>query len=301
MELTKEFIESNKLSEEQVTAISGFGKTFSDNLVADTKKEYDGLANKNAEAIISDVSKGYAEITGVERNEGEKFKDYFTRGWSTYSKTEKEKLATATAEYEAKVKDFKGDEATASELAKAKEALDELKRSTADFDKFKADAEKYGALSESHGKLKLEVSFGQVKPVFPESVNTFEAEAKWNEFKANILKDNTIEIVEGEAIVISKENEYKQEKLKDLVAKDTVLSALLEGRNQKGLNGKEVEMSKVDGLPFDVPADAKTDAKTRTKAIREQLAKEGVGQTDTAYSKKFAEYNSKIMKQQTAA
>ena len=48
MELTKEFIESNKLSEDQVTAISGFGKTFYDNLVADTKKEYDGLANKNA-------------------------------------------------------------------------------------------------------------------------------------------------------------------------------------------------------------------------------------------------------------
>ena len=238
MELTKEFIESNKLDESQAKAVSEFGKTFSDNLVADTKKEYDGLANKNAEAIISDVSKGYAEITGVERNEGEKFKDYFTRGWGSYSKTEKDKLATATAEYEAKVKDFKGDEATKGELIKAQEALDTLKQATADFDKYKEEAEKYTALSESHGKLKLEVSFGQVKPVFPESVNTFEADAKWNEFKANILKDNTIEIVEGEAIVISKENKYKTEKLKDLVAKDTVLSALLEGRKQEGTGAK---------------------------------------------------------------
>lgn len=298
IEITEEFAKEHNLTTEQVAAVTTFGNEYGDSLVADTKKEYDGLANKNAEAIISDVSKGYATITGIERNEGEKFKDYFTRGWDSFSKTEKEKLATATADYEAKVKDFKGDEATANELIKAKEALDALKLSTVDFDKYKEDSEKYTTLSESNDKLKLEVSFGQVKPVFPETVNTFEADKKWQDFKANILKDNTIELVDGEATVISKENEFKTEKLKDLVAKDETLSALLQGRKQEGTGAKQGKLQKIEGIPFEIPEGA--DGNTIQKAIETHLVEKGLAYESREFSIQFGKLYDKIREQKNA-
>jgi hypothetical protein len=297
MELSKEFIESNKLDENQVKAVSEFAKTYTDGLIADTKKEYDGKASTDADKILDGAATSIGEKFGITRDQGEKIADFVSRVSAKASEGLKTDLDKAKQEYADKIKDFKGDDATKEELQKAKDELDEAKKKLADFDKYKETAEKYETLSESNSKLKLEVSFGQVKPVFPDNVNPFEADVKWKEFKSNILKDNTIELVDGEPMVISNENQYKQEKLKDLVAKDPVISALLQGRKQEGPGGKQTELQKIEGVPFDVPKGA--DGKATATLIRDYLAKEGIDKMSPAYATKFAELNRKI-KQETA-
>lgn len=146
--------------------------------------------------------------------------------------------------------------------------------------------------------MKIMTAFSDVKPAFPDTVNSYEADAKWNEFKSNVLKDWNIEMVDGEAIAISKENKHKQQKLKEMVAKDENISDLLKGRQQKGPNGNPADLVTIEGVPFKVPNGA-TSAE-RSKLIRDYLTKEGISTTDASYASKFAELNKKIKEQQTA-
>lgn len=301
MELDKDFIETNKLSEDQVKAVSGYGKTYSDNLIADTKKTYDGKANADAEAILNGAAGKIAEITSIARNQGEKMGEFISRSWGEFSKEGQTKLEKAQKDYEDKIKDFKGDDATREELEKARLKLDDTLKKYADYDTLKETADKYNPLLESNNSMKMEVSFGQVKPSFPDTVNEYEAAAKWAEFKSGVLKTHTIELVDGVAMAVDKENVHKVTKLKDLIAKDESINKLLEGRQQKGSNANQSKLSKVEGVPFDVPENALADAKIRSQIIKEHLTKAGVGVTDSNYSKKFTELNNKIMKQKNAA
>ena len=67
----------------------------------------------------------------------------------------------------------------------------------------------------------------------------------------------------GEPVAVSKENQYKQTKLEDLVKKDDELQKLLEGRKQTGTGGRTEDLETVEGVPFKVPKDA--DAKKRVQ------------------------------------
>ena len=69
------------------------------------------------------------------------------------------------------------------ELAEAKTTFDELQKKTADYDTLKEQAEKADTLGEELSGLKLSVAFDSVKPKFADSVNEYEAKAKWDEFK----------------------------------------------------------------------------------------------------------------------
>lgn len=298
MEITKEVIEAQKFTEDQVTAINEFGKTHTDNLIAETKKEYDGKANEQANAIFDDVSVKIKEFTSVERDKGEKMADYYLRAWTDHSKTGMSELEKSKADYDKKIADFKGDDETKEALEKSKSLYDELQKKTADYDKLKETAEKYDPLNEKFSGMKLEVAFGNVKPSFHKDVNSYEADAKWNEFKATILKDGTIELVEGEAIVVNKENPHKTEKLKDLVDKDETLKNLIEGRKQEGTGAKETKLINIDGVPFEVPQNA--DAKQRQEAIQKYLLTKEIGTTHSRYAEEFGKYNAIIMKQQIA-
>ena len=141
MEISKEIIEAQKLTDDQVTAINAFGKTHTDGLVAETKKEYDGKANTDAEAILGGAADKIAEITGLKRESGQKIGDYIGKSWDFYSTAEKTANDKLKLEYETKIADFKGDESTKNELDKTKVLLDDLMKKTADYDTLKETAD----------------------------------------------------------------------------------------------------------------------------------------------------------------
>jgi hypothetical protein len=291
MELTPEVIEAAKLSPEQVTAV----KTFGENHVADIKKGFDDKANKDAEGILTGVADYLQKKTGVAepRQQGEKYADYLTRISDKFLESKSQTLEQVKAEYEAKVKDFKGDDLLKADLDKAKADYDALQKKYADYDDILAKASKYEPLEKEHESLKLNTAFTMVKPAFPEAVNQYEAAAKWKEFVDKVLEKNTIQIVEGEPVAIDKENQHKQKKLKDLVAADETITALVAGRQQAGLGAKEVSTETIEGVPFAVPKEHTTIE--RSKLIREYLTKEGLNPASSEYSNRFADLNNKIL------
>lgn len=259
-----------------------------ENKVADLKKEFEGTANTNAEKILDGAATKVAEVTGVVRNQGEKVADYVIRANAEFKKG----LEGKKAEYDQKLKEFDGSAGQKEELERMKNELDVAKQTLADYDTVKEKAGKYDETVEQLSGLKLQVAFQSVKPTFPDTVNPYEAKAKWDEFIGGVKEKYTIELVEGEAVCKDKDNEYKTVKLKDLVDKDENLTKLMQGRRQEGTGGKQVDMTKIDGVPFDVPKGISSEE--RSKLIREHLAKDGVGLTHKDYSSKFDELNTKI-------
>ena len=298
LEFTEDFVKEQGLSPEQVTAIAENANTWHDSQVVELKGTFEGEANKNAEAILNGAAGKIATTTSVSRKEGEKIADYISRAWEGFSSAEKAGLATVKADYEAKLKDFDGDAGTKQELQTTKEALDALQIKTANYDDIAPYKEKYEALETEHGTMKEKVVFGNVKPVFPDTANEYEATAKWKDFVNSVKKDYKVELVDGESVAIDKENPHKTIKIKDLLAKNEEITALLAGRAQNGPNGKPVSKTVVEGIPFEVPSDLSS--KDRASLIRTELLKTGLNIMSKEYSVKFAEYNDKIRKQQTA-
>ena len=90
MEFSAEFITENGLTAEQVTAVTG---QFTNEFIPNLKKEYDGVANTNAEGILSGASKYAKEKLGFEldRDQGEKYGDYLKRALdSKFSSTQQQ-------------------------------------------------------------------------------------------------------------------------------------------------------------------------------------------------------------------
>lgn len=297
MEITKELQESQKLSDEQVTAINAFGKTHTDGLIADTKKEYDGKANADAEAILNGAADKIKETTGVERAQGQKMGDYIGEAWNGFSASKTAELDESKAEYEAKIKDFKGDDATKAELQKAQKSLDDAQKKYADYDALKELADKLNPLQKEHNAMTKRVAYGGVKPNFPDTVNAYEADAKWNEFISKVEKEYTIDFDGDKPIAVSKENKHKIIDLKDLVAKDETLTSLSKGRQQGGTGAKESNIT-IEGVPFDVPENAT--GQQKQEVIRTYLLTKGIAVTSPEYASAYGKYNDLIKKQQTA-
>ena len=75
--------------------------------------------------------------------------------------------------------------------------MDSALQKYADYDDLKAKAEKADGYEKELSGLKLDVAFGKVKPTFPDTVNSYEAKYKWEEFTKKVLADNEIQIVDG--------------------------------------------------------------------------------------------------------
>lgn len=291
--LTEEIQKQHNITPEQVAAL----KPLYDNDIATKQKDWDSKANTNAENILAGAAKYAQTKFGVteERQQGEKYGDYLNRIADKGLEAKKAEVESAKAEYAQKLKDFKGDEATKAELDAAKAELDKAKQTLANYDEIKGKAEKFDEANEKLNGLKLEVAFNGVKPNFPETVNKYEADAKWGDFKKEILAKYNIELVDGVPMAIDKENQYKQAKLSDLVSGDKTLEELTKGRQQTGTGARTTgTVIKVEGLPFEIPDNAKTDPKERQKVIKEQLEKEGITPMHQDYAAKFADYNRKI-------
>lgn len=302
MELTKEVIEAQGLSTDQVTAINTEFKTGYDSGMTTLKTEYEGAANKNAEGILSGAAKKVTAITGVERNQGEQYGDFIDRSWVDFSGKEQKELSDTKASYESKIKDFKGDETVLKELGEFKEANKVLKGKEAEWDKvINSGVQKnYEDLLVKNTSLNQSVAFGSVKPSFDKDANVFEVDAKWKGFISATMEKNDIVMHEGVAYAVNKENDLIKTKLEDLVKENEEITSLVNGRQQDPLKTKQANLKDVDGISFKVPKDATT--AELGALVQEQLSKDGVANTDANYGTQFqAMYNKAKAGQKTAA
>ena len=293
-----EFINEEKQTELGLTPeqVAGMQPLYESH-VADLKGGWDGVANKNAEGIINGAISPIIKETGINRNDGEKAADYLTRVGTSFLSGKTAELDRVKAEYEGKIKGVNGSETLSAEYEAMKIKHDEVLQKYSNYDELSEKAAKADEYGTQLNTMKLEVAFGNVKPSFPDTVNKYEAVAKWNELKAAILETNTIELVDGVAMAVDKENPHKVAKLQDLVDKNEGIANLIQGRQQGGTGAKEASKVTIEGVPFEVPANATSE--DRNKLIKEYLLKQGVSLISAEYSKKFSEYNTIIL-QKTA-
>jgi len=293
MEFTKEQITEIGLSDEQAGKLKAVTETHE----ADLKKTWDGLANSNAEKIIQGAADKVETITGIKREPAQKLGDYLTSASENYFKGQKSALQQKEAELEKKIKEGGGDPALKAQLEKVSGELDNLKKKEAQFADYEKNDYKGKLLETEKNMTAMErkVAYASVKPAFPDTVNKYEADAKWKEFQESTSKTHNIKLNdEGEPVAIDKANEYKIVKLSDLVLADKTISELTKSRKVVGLGSGEKQNIKVEGVPFEIPD--KATSEERNKAIKEYLT--GTLQlavTSQEYAKKFAEFNSKLL------
>ncbi len=301
MELSKEFVTEHKLSDEQVKAVTEYGKTVLSTEKTKIEDEWKDKAHKDAQGILSGAAESVEKLTGIKRKDSEKIADYFGRSGSefvsTSVSTKQAELDKLKVDYEEKIKGVDGNKLK-EEYDKMKAERADIIAKFADYDTVKEKASKADELGVELSGLKLEVAYSKVKPSFPDTVNAFEAAAKWDIFKKAVEAEYTIELLNGEAIAVSKKNSLDTKKLADLVAKDETLQALTKGRQQNGSGSKQAEKRTVDGLPFEVPVNAET--KDYAQLIRDQLAKENIKTADTNYPAQFKKYMDLIKQQKDA-
>jgi len=291
MEFTQEFIESNGLSEEQVTAVTGFVQT---EIVPTIKKEYDGKANENAEGILSGASKYAKEKFGVEdeREQGEKWGDYLIRISDSALTSKTQKLLDREKELEDKLKNFKGSDELKGKYEEALKKNDDLLKQVAELEPLKGFDEKYKQATEKLTLMQKEVAYNSIKPSFPDTINKYEADAKWGEWKRGIEEKYNIELIEGKPYAIDKENEHKKYTLSTLLEQDTNIADLLKGRQQNGLGSNPADLTEVEGVPFKVPKNATSEE--LSNLVREHVLKELGSLTHKDYAKKFQELYLKV-------
>jgi hypothetical protein len=298
MKLTEQLITDLELGEEVVAKIEAYGA----DQIADAKKEFEGTANENAQKIIDGAARMTMEKFGlnVERQQGEKLGDFLTRLSEQAVSTKQAEVDQLKADYEDKLKNVKGADDIKALNEQLKQDLDKVKQRYADYDDVKSKAEKFEELNNNYNNLRLTTAWNRIKPQFPETVNQYEAQAKWGEFKSKVEKDYEIVLDEnGEPLARSRENEYNVKKLSDLLQAEEQIQKLLEGRQQNGFRGSGAEKKdkiEVEGVPFKVTAEMTSGE--RTEAIRNYLEAKGITKMSPEYPKRFAEYNKKILEAQ---
>ena len=95
MKFSEDQITEIGLSEEQVGKVEGLTETNE----ADLKKDWDGKANTDAEAIIQGAADRVETLTGIKREEGIKIADYLGLASENYLKGQKATLERKTPEF----------------------------------------------------------------------------------------------------------------------------------------------------------------------------------------------------------
>lgn len=289
MELTKEFIEQYGLQENQVEAITKYVST---EVVPNIKKEYDGVANKNAEGILSGAADFAKQSLGVsiEREQGEKLGDYLKRISENHFSKANSDLQAKQKEIEDKLANFKGGDEYKTQLDQLKTEKDNLLKKVAELEPLIGIDQKYKEASDQLTGMKKEVAYNSVKPNFPETVNKYEADAKWNAWKSMVEEKYNIELVDGKPVAVDKENIHKQFELSELIAQDKNIADLLQGRQQKGTGAKPTEF--IDGLEVKVAKGATSEE--QSKAVKEYLIQKLGDPLHKDFSKQFLELLAKV-------
>jgi len=291
MEFTAEFITENGLTEEQVKAVTGH---FTSDVIPNLKKEYDGVANTNAEGILDGASKYAKEKLGInlDREQGEKVGDYLKRALDSKFNSTEADLQLKQKEIEDKLSNFKGGDEYKQQLEILKNEKDVLLQKVAKLEPLEGFDEKYNGATEELSRLKKEVAYNSVKPIFPDTVNKFEADAKWSSFKNELEAKYNIELIDGKPIAIDKENEHKRFDLESLVNQNENISELLKGRQQGGNGARQIDYKSVEGVPFKIPENVSSE--DLTKLVREHVLRSHSDITSTGYAQEFKNLYSKV-------
>jgi hypothetical protein len=289
MEFTEEFIQENGLTEEQLNAI---------NPVIDQHitTELGTKVHEHTENNLGKIWGTVKDLTGIERENGEKYADAIRRATELHFKGSEESYNRKLTELDDKIKNAKGDETLKQELESQKELITSLKQKEAEYDEWaKEDYKgKYEKASQDLTTMQQRIAFRDKLPTKPESVNKFEWDAKIKEFQTKALNENTLVFDENDTPwLVDKENEFKKVMLEEAIKHEESIQNLVKGRQQTGTGTKVIDKIKIDGVPFDVPKDATP--QQRQTAIREYLAGQGIKTTDSNYSKQFGELNQKIL------
>lgn len=288
--ITEEIAKELNLTPDQIAGI----KPLYENDLATKKQGWDTLANDNAEKIIIGAITATTEKFKIDlpREQGEKNADYLARLNAKVVETNQSNIQRLEKELAQKVKDFNGGEATKEELQKAQKALDEAQLKLVDYDDLKAKAGQLEEIQTKYSSLEERVYFQNEKPSFPDTVNKYEAEAKWNAFlKSFDEKWNREFDDKGNSIAVSKENPHLKKTLKELVEADTELKPLLEGRKQEGTGGK-TGGKKLEGLEIELPENPTSEDKS--KAINAYLDAKGIPKLSRERTQMFTETLKKI-------
>jgi len=291
MAFTEEFIQENGLEENQIKAITSY---YESNVIPELKKGWDGKANTDAEGILTGASKFASEKFGIEleRDQGEKFGDYLARISDSAFESKNQTIAQKEKELQDKLKNFKGSDELKGKYETVLSELDTYKQRVAKLEPLEGLDIKYKESTETLSKLKREVAYGSVKPNFPDTVNKYEADAKWGQWKRDIENKYDIELIDGKPFAIDKENEHKKIELSKLIAQDESINELLKGRQQRGSGAMSTDLIEVEGLPFKIPKEAtKEDI---SGLVKEHLLSELGSLTHKDYSTKFKELYVKI-------
>lgn len=290
MDFGQDFIEKTGLSEDQVKAVSEHVQTH----VKTLEQEWGAKANENAEKILDGAAAHMEKLTGIKREKGQKLGDYYVFAGDTYLKGKANSLAEKEKQLDKQLKAGGGSDELKSEYEKLKAEKDELLKVKAEYDEWKENdyKGKYEETSKNMIMMEQNVAFSNVKPSFHESVNKYEANAKWGDFINSTKEKYDIKLDKDSVpVAIEKDNIHRVIKLSDLVDKDPVLTGLKQGEMPNGLGGN-TKTRKIDGLPFEVPENITNQEKH--KLINERLDQEGLTGLTPERAKKFAEYWAKI-------
>jgi len=291
MEFTDEQIKEIGLSEEQVPKVVELVNANESTL----KKEWDGKANLDAEKILHSVSTGLVSLTGIQHEKGVKYEDYIKLAGESYLKGQKANLERQSLGLAEKIKNTKGDDLLKEEHEKLKEKFDLLQQSEAKFKDWEENdyKGKFELLTKEVGETKVSNAFMSIKPSFPDTVNSYEAEGRWNEFVKETKKKYDIDFDDKTPIGIDKENKHSIIKLKDLLDKNKEIAELKAGRKLTGLGGEKTDIE-VEGVPFKINENATS--QDRAKAIKDYLTGElKLSITSDEYSFRYSEYNKKLL------
>jgi len=299
MKFTEDFIKDNGLSEQQVTNLT----TAIDANEATLKGEWDGKANTDAEAIIqgamdSTISK--FGIEGFKRRDGEKSAIALGRINSLVIDSalikERAEVSKMQRDLSEKIKNG-GDEILKGELDALKVKYDTLQQMEAKFKDWEDNdwKGKYETQSKEIESGNVIAAFNNAKPNFPDTVNKYEANAKWLEFVNGIKEKYNVEkSQDGSYVLVDKTNKHSTTTIEALATKDETITSLSQGRNKTGFGGGEKSKIKIDGVPFQLPENATSSE--RSKAIKEYLLNDQkLSFTSKQYSDEYARLNKLIL------
>lgn len=209
-------------------------------------------------------------------------------------KNKEDEIARKQKEIDDKLANFKGGEEYKAQLDKLNQEKDALLRQVAELEPLKGYDEKYKEASEKLTSMQRQVAYSSIKPNFPDTVNQYEADAKWNEFKRGIEEKYNIELVDGKPIAVDKENVHKQFPLSELLKQDANISELLKGRQQRGTGANPANLVDVEGVPFKIPDNATNEE--ISKLAKEHLVKKLGSHLHKDFSKEMLEILTKIKK-----